>query len=230
MRHLLFALFFTPFAAQAQPNYTAYGNLLGKYVSNEGKVNYKGLKADTALLSQVVREFAAQTPAASWPKNERLAFWINAYNFYTLKLIADNYPVKSIMELDKGKTWDVKRIQIGGAVYSLNQIEHEIIRPQFKDARIHFAVNCAAKSCPPLLNKPYLPTTVRKQLEQRTRAFVQSKHNEITAQSIRISKIFEWYKDDFGGVIDFLNRYALTKIKPDARVQYLEYDWGLNEQ
>ncbi|MBK8705831.1 MAG: DUF547 domain-containing protein [Saprospiraceae bacterium] len=109
-----------------------------------------------------------------------MAFWINVYNVFTIKLIADNYPLKSIMNLDGGKTWDVERIKIGGELYSLNQIENEIIRPQFKDPRIHFALNCAAKSCPPLYDKAYLPSQLDQQLDERTRSFVNSTNNELS--------------------------------------------------
>ena len=86
---------------------------------------------------------------------KKMAYWINVYNAFTIKMIVDNYPVSSITKLHGGKPWDVKWIELGEKKYSLNEIEHNILRPQFKDARIHFAVNCAAQSCPPILNKAW---------------------------------------------------------------------------
>lgn len=231
MRFFLVFLFFnTAFYALAQPNYQAYNALLAKYVSKTGEVNYKALKANPAVLIRAIDSFSKQTPSSKWSKNEQLAFWINAYNVFTIKLIVDNYPLKSIMELDGGKTWDVKRIKIGGELYSLNQIENEIIRPQFKDARIHFALNCAAKSCPPLLNKAYLPSQLEQQLDERTRSFLRSTNNELSEKAVKISRIFDWYKADFGDLIVFLNKYADVKISPQAKITYAEYDWTVNSE
>ncbi|MBL7793320.1 MAG: DUF547 domain-containing protein [Saprospiraceae bacterium] len=217
-------------AAYSQPNYQAYNALLANYVSKTGEVNYKALKTNPAALIRAIDSFAKQTPSSKWSKNEQLAFWINAYNVFTIKLITDNYPLKSIMELDGGKTWDVKRIKIGGELYSLNQIENEIIRPQFKDARIHFALNCAAKSCPPLYDKAYLPSQLEQQLDERTRSFVRSTNNELSEKTVKISKIFDWYKADFGDLIVFLNKYADVKISPQAKITYAEYDWTVNSE
>lgn len=229
MRFPLFLFLCLATFSQAQPNYDAYNALLGKYVAADGRVNYKGLKADADALDRVARAFSAQTPADTWSKNERLAFWINVYNAFTLKLIVDHYPVKSITLLDGGKPWDVKRVQIGGTAYSLNQIENEIIRPQFKDARIHFALNCAAKSCPPLYNKAFLPASLNKQLDQRTRAYIRALSKGWTATTVELSKIFEWYKDDFGDLRAFLNAYVSKKIAPGATIKFAEYNWDLNE-
>jgi len=187
------------------------------------------LKADAAKLKDITQDFSAHPPSDKWSKNDQLAFWLNAYNAFTLKLIVDNYPVSSITKLDGGKPWDVKRIKIGEAVYSLNQIENEIIRSQFKDARIHFALNCAAKSCPPLSNKAFLAEALDKQLDQQTRAFVRSQSNELSATSIKVSKIFDWYKDDFKDLPAFLNKYGTVKIGANAQVGFAEYNWDLNE-
>jgi hypothetical protein len=134
------------------------------------------------------------------------------------------------MDLDNGKTWDVKWIKLGGKTYSLNQIEHEIIRPQFKDARIHFAVNCAAKSCPPLYNKAYTEENVNRYLEKRTIQFINdNKYNSISTKKAEISKIFEWYQEDFGDLITYLNKYLKQEdISKKAKVSFKEYDWSLN--
>lgn len=230
MKNFAFFFLFMAVHASAQPDYTAYNTLLNTYVSSSGKVNYKGLKANKQTLTAITSHFSEQQPSDSWSRNERLAFWINAYNAFTLQLIVDNYPVKSITALDGGKPWDVKRVLIGGKRYSLNEIENEIIRPKFNDARIHFALNCAAKSCPPLLNQAFLPKTLNTQLEQRTRSFIQSKNNNLTPQAVQISKIFEWYGSDFGDLTAFLNRYSgKITIASNANITFAEYDWSLNE-
>ncbi len=226
---LLVFLLCATLTANAQPNYQAYNSILSKYVSNTGEVDYKALKRNTVLLKRVTQDFSRQSPSSQWSNAEQLAFWINAYNVFTLQLIVDNYPLKSIMDLDGGKTWDVKRINIGGKLYSLNQIENDIIRPQFKDPRIHFALNCAAKSCPPLYNKAYLPAQLDSQLDERTRAFIRSNSNTLNEKAVIISRIFEWYKSDFGDLPVFLNKYAGVKISPQAKIIYADYNWSLNE-
>ena len=222
MRHLITIALLAPIWLFAQPNYALYDSLLQKYVSSNGAVKYKALQAERAILDSVVAQFQAVAPQKEWSKNERLAYWINAYNLFTVQLIVNNYPVKKITNLDGGKTWDVKRIEIEGKKYSLNQIENEILRPQFKDARIHFAINCAAESCPPLHN-------VQSLLDKRTRKFIRSSANTLTESNIKISKIFDWYAADFGDIVTFLNKYASVKIKTDAKVEYKDYIWNINE-
>lgn len=126
--------------------HSTFDDLLKTYVKN-GKVNYKGIKADEAKLDGYLTYLKGNAPSTSDTSPGALAFWMNAYNAFTIKLILDNYPTPSIMKLYGGKAWDQEWIDLGGKTYSLNQIEHDIIRPVFNDARIHFAVVCAAKSC-----------------------------------------------------------------------------------
>ena len=141
----------------------AYNTLLSKYVSGSGVVDYSGLKKEEKILDQYLKDLSAQVPSVNDKTAKALAFWINAYNAYTLKLILKNWPVKSITDLNNGKPWDVKWIQLGNKSYSLNNIEHDIIRPVFNDPRIHFAVNCAAKSCPTINNKAMKEANVDKE-------------------------------------------------------------------
>lgn len=203
--------------------------LLRKYVSVNGKVNYKALKSDLSRFEAYLDKLKDTSPE-SLSGNKALAFWINAYNAFTIKLILDNYPVKSIMDLDNGKVWDRKWIKISGKTYSLNQIEHEIIRPQFNEPRIHFAVNCAARSCPPLMNKAWTPEDMEKDLEAQTRKFVNNtNYNLITKSKLSLSKIFEWYKDDFGNIQSFIDKYSDVDVSANASVAYYDYDWSLNE-
>jgi hypothetical protein len=210
-------------------SHTDWNILLQKHVSTSGKVNYAGFKADKRALEHYLALLADNPPQSDWSRKEKMAYWINAYNAFTIQLITENYPVSSIMKLDGGKTWDVKRIVLGGKSYSLNQIENEILRPQFKDARIHFAVNCAAKSCPPLWNQAFTAENLNSALDRRARQFINnSQYNKLSGSSISVSKIFEWYAGDFGDLIAYLNAYVSTPIDSNARIQYMEYNWDLN--
>ena len=213
-------------------SHDSWNALLQKHVSSTGRVNYKGFKSELSKLESYLESLSATPPQSSWSRNEKLAYWINAYNAFTVKLILDNYPTSSITKLKGGKPWDVKWIKIGTSTYSLNNIENDIIRPRFKDARIHFAVNCAALSCPPLLNQAFTPSQLSTQLNKQARKFVNNpKYNTITPDAIKVSKIFEWYSSDFGNsLIDYLNKYSETTINSGAKIQYLEYDWALNNR
>ncbi len=227
---VLFTYHFNVYGQQsAGSDHQAFQSLLQKYVTADGKVNYKGLKKDKVALESYLKELGRVVPEKTWNANASLAYWINAYNAFTLKLIVDNYPVSSITKLYAGKPWDEKWIELGGRKYSLNNIENDIIRPQYKDARIHFAINCAAVSCPPLTNTAFTETNINTLLTTRTSAFVNSSYNEITAASIKISKIFEWYKTDFGNLTDFINKYSKTKVSSTAAITYKDYNWNLNE-
>lgn len=213
-------------------SHTVFNNLLKKYVSSTGKVDYKGIKADKEKLYEYLEVLEANPPQNSWDKNKRLAYWINAYNANTIKMIVENYPTSSITKIN-AKPWDQPIAKIGDKTYTLNQIENEIIRPTFKEPRIHFAVNCAAKSCPKLLNEAYMPEKMEAQLDKMAKAFVNNTEaNTVSEKKAELSKIFEWYKDDFtasGGVISFINQYLEVKVKDNAKVSYKEYDWNLNE-
>ncbi len=207
-----------------------WDQLLRKYVSTSGKVNYKGLKADKAELESYLKYLQENQIQDNWSKAKKMAYWINAYNAFTIKLIVDNYPVSSITKLYNGKPWDQKWIKLDGQTYNLNNIENDILRPQYKDARIHFAVNCAALSCPPILNQAWTENNLNQLLEKQAKAFINNpKFNTIESNEIEISKIFEWYAVDFGNIVDYLNRYSKTKISANAKVKYKEYDWALNE-
>ena len=205
-----------------------FNNLLQKYVTSAGSVNYSGLKQDEKSLNRYLNELSKSKPDNSSNRNGTLAYWINAYNAFTLKLILDNYPLKSITDLNSGKPWDVKWIALGNKKYSLNNIENDIIRSVYKDARIHFALNCAAISCPPLLNKAFTSYNIEELLNTQTRNFINSKANDLGSTKIKVSKVFEWYKKDFGDVTIFINKYSKTKINSNALISYKEYNWNLN--
>jgi hypothetical protein len=234
MKQLLWALVasigFTTIGSAQVNLHEPFSMLLQKYVSAAGKVDYKGLRKEKASLEAYTTALGKQVPTASTNKNASLAYWINAYNAFTLQLIVNNYPVKSITNLSGGKPWDVKFIDLGGKKYSLNQIENDIIRPQCKDARIHFALNCAAVSCPPLANTAYTEANVQALLTARTKSFLNNTSaNELSASKATVSKLFDWYKADFGDVATFINQYSATKLNGNAVIAYKEYNWGLNE-
>ncbi len=208
--------------------------LLSKHVNNSGWVDYKGLQKEEAKLDKYLT-FLNSSDIKGWSENKRKAFWMNAYNAYTLKMILDHYPLKSIMDIklkEKG-AWDIPYAKVGGEVYTLNAIEHEILRPKFKDPRIHAGINCASYSCPPILNKAFTEANVNSLLELAFRNFVNDPlRNKISKDKIEISQLFDWFKSDFTdgeSVIDYLNKYSKTKISKTAKITYLKYNWALNE-
>lgn len=211
-------------------NYGPLDMMLKKHVTAAGKVDYASFKNDPNL-SRFLRMMEAADPSG-WSTNEQKAFWINVYNIYTIKLIIDNYPVKSINDI--GSPWDKKFINIAGKSYSLNQVENEILRPRFNDPRVHFGINCASISCPKLHNAAFTASNLDSKLNKLTKEFVNDKKmNELNASSIKVSKIFDWYGVDFkkdGTLLDWLNKYSDTKINSDAKLTYANYDWNLNKQ
>ena len=204
---------------------------LNKYVSEKGNVNYDKIKANKGELDAIVKQFEDKQPTDKWSRNEKLAYFINAYNVYTLKVVIDNYPTKSIKDIDNA--WDKKFIASGKSKISLGDVEHKILR-KMNEPRIHFAINCASFSCPNLLNEAYLPATLDQQLETVTKAFINDKtKNTITASEIKISEIFNWFGGDFKTkkttLIDFINKYSITKIDKKAKIKFLDYNWNLNK-
>ena len=202
-------------------------------------VNYKGFKSDKADLDAYLKILSDNAPQSNWSKNDEKAFWINAYNAYTVSLIVSKYPVKSIKDI-AGKIykintpWDIKFITIGGKKYDLNNIEHSILRKKYNDPRIHFALVCASMSCPKLQQEAYTGSDIDKQLDAAGKEFLNDKtKNKITAGKAELSKYFSWYKGDFtdkGSLPDFINKYSATKITAKTNISYLDYNWSLNEQ
>lgn len=219
--------------------HTKWTMLLKKYVNKNGDVNYKGFIKDSLALNTYLNLLSANEPEITSTKNEKFAYWINAYNAFTVKLIIQNYPLKSIKDLGSTATnnspWDKKFFTIGKKLMTLNIIEHEILRKEFNDPRLHFAINCASYSCPKLLNSAFEASTLHKQLDKSAVDFINdSTKNIITPNALILSSILNWYGTDFTktGIskIDFLNKYSKTKINNTASVEYLKYNWLLNEQ
>jgi hypothetical protein len=210
--------------------YNSWKKLLQNHVTNSGNVNYKSIHKDQKLLLNSLDEFSKNIPDNSWSNNETLAFWINAYNAFTIKLIIDNYPVKSIKDIKN--PWDQKFIPIGKQLMSLNEIEHDILR-KLNEPRIHFAIVCASKSCPKLLNEAYVYSKLELQLTVATEEFLADEtKNNIARNTVKLSKIFKWFSDDFtqnGSLIDFLNQYSNVEISPNAKKSFMDYNWDLND-
>ena len=225
----LTVVFFLSAFISARNQHATYDALLKKYVSNDGSVDYLNLKKEHQKLKGYIKNLESSPVSTSANRQDQLAYWINLYNALTLNLILDNYPVESIMKIDKA--WDIDIVSINGEKLTLNDIEHKIIRPKFKDARIHFAVNCAAKSCPKLLNEAYTGDKLDDQLNSQTKWFINNKsYNKLSTSSVKLSKIFEWYREDFGDLIAFLNMYGAVKVSKDASVAFVEYNWELNSK
>jgi len=209
--------------------------LLKKHVSSSGNVNYNGFKSDIKALNAYILLLKENQPSNSWSKNEKLAYWINAYNANTISLMVRNWPVTSIKKITKGAKgpWDIAFINLEGKTYSLNNIENDIIRKRFNEPRIHFAVNCASKGCPSLRNEAFIASKLMTQLQEQTVKFINDpSKNIISTNSAKISKLFDWYKIDFtknGSVIDFINKYSKTKASSSAVISYTDYSWEVNK-
>lgn len=218
-------------AAEEKTSHSDWNRLMNNYVSADGKVNYSGLKTEKAAIDKYMADLKATAPTSDWSKQEAMAYWINLYNAFTISLIVEKYPnINGIMDLDAGKVWKTRTITVAGTAYTLDRIENEMLLKKYKEPRIHFALNCAAKSCPPLLNAAWTKDNIEEKLEAQTKKFINNRSfNTISTKSIEISKIFEWYASDFGNLIDYLNKYSTLKIEAKAKIKYSEYDWGLNK-
>ncbi len=231
--------------AQSQsnpPSHEIFDRLLKKHVSPYGKVNYKGFANDSAQLVSYLTLLTKNPPnEKSWSRNEQMAYWINAYNAFTIQLIVRYYPIKSIKDIGTriqipfvNTPWDIKFILIGNEKLDLNNIEHSKLRKQFDDARIHMVLVCASKSCPILLNEAYDAQRLDTQLNKQTVAFLSDTYrNKVTPEKPQLNMIFDWYGMDFskngGSVRDFVNKHSAIKIKAGAKISFIDYDWGLNE-
>lgn len=210
--------------------------LVKKHVSKNGMVDYQGFLKDKKQLQVYLDKLSANRPTSKWSKNEKMAFWINAYNAFTVKLIVDHYPVKSIKDIKKGipfvnSVWDIAFIPMGKEKIDLNYIEHTILRKEFKDPRIHAAINCASFSCPLLRNEAYTAVRLDEQLNDAMRRFVNdSQRNQLDKSNIKISKIFSWFAGDFklngSSVVDYLNKYAKKRVQPNAKIDFFRVSMG----
>jgi len=219
------------------PSHQVWTELLQANVDSNGWVSYKDFVADSVQLNTYLKTLSDCYPNPDWSKEQKLAYWINAYNAFTVKLIVNHYPVASIKDIKNGipfinSVWDINFFKIGGEKMDLNEIEHSILRKEFEEPRIHFAIVCASGSCPRLLNEAYEAKTLEEQLTLQANNFVNdNSKNEIEAQEIRISSIFKWFSGDFtenGTIQEFIRPYSERDFSSTAKVKYLDYDWSLN--
>ena len=223
-------------------DHRSFDQLLKKHVTAQGLVSYKGFQTDEKQFNQYLALLSSTPPAATWSKPEQMAYWINAYNAYTIRLILNYYPVQSIKDIGTkiqiplvSTPWAAKFITIGGETMSLDHIEHNILRKQFNDPRIHFALVCAALTCPRLRNEAYTAAQLDRQLDEQGRDFLNNPaKNNIRPTQAQLSRYFDWYKGDWNkdgqSVVKWVNRYSKTKINEQTPVSFLDYNWKLNEQ
>lgn len=217
---------------------TLYAQLLDRHVQ-DGVVDYQGFKAAEKTLDAYLDQMAAMDPE-KMTRNEQFAFYINAYNAWTIKLILTKYPgISSIKDIGSifSSPWKKKISRINGELLTLDEIEHEILRPRFQDPRIHFAVNCASKGCPKLISQPYEAHMLEQQLDTVTRNFINNPdRNYLKGDTLYVSRIFKWFAEDFnhdiqGFFLEYASddfRQALTAVGDKLNIRYLKYDWSLN--
>jgi succinate dehydrogenase flavin-adding protein (antitoxin of CptAB toxin-antitoxin module) len=248
---LIFTIFVCSESAFSQFDYTDLDNILKKYVRGKS-VSYADLAEDKENLYRFTNLLSETSPRSNpdlfKSKNEQLAYWINAYNAYILKIIVENYPVESIKDINFiGFTVWLNKNTLGGEDISFKSLEDDIIRDEFKDPRIHFAINCASFSCPPLINEAYLPEILDKQLDESTRSFINDQDNfriDIENGLIYMSSIFDWYDNDFFDwltehkkiedpvLLDYIKLHYDNQIKEEwysYDIEFIEYDWKLND-
>ncbi|RDK89056.1 DUF547 domain-containing protein [Marinirhabdus gelatinilytica] len=218
--------------SEVNVDHSQWTELLQKHVNEEGLVDYKGFKEDAMALDDYLNMLAKKDPNNDWSVQELLAFYINLYNAETVNLILENYPVKSIKDIEN--PWTEGRARVDGRELSLGGIENGILR-KMNEPRIHFAINCASISCPPLIREAYTAAKINEQLDMVTRNFINGPKNKIDANTPELSSIFKFYPNDWkvNGDVDlfgYINQYSDVKINPNATETYLNYDWGLNEQ
>lgn len=234
--------------AQAPPafDHSAFDRLLWTHVSEEGLVDY------AAFAVAEFRDYLASLATATlegFPDEERLALWINAYNAYTIELILRHDERESIRNINRtlgllaGKgPWKERLATVAGRTYSLDEIEHEIIRERFDEPRIHFALVCAAMGCPPLQREAYVGSRLDAQLDEQARRFLTASPTrnrvDVAAGVVHLSPIFDWYRNDFPAGTAGLGRYLARYFPPgpertllesgDFEVRHTDYDWSLN--
>lgn len=222
-------------------DYKKWEKVLNQYTQNvDGQilVNYKEIKKGSADFNLFIQnlEGLKEKEFKKFTSDQKLAFWINTYNAFTVKWIIKHYPIKSIKDTGSlfSNPWSKSFINMFGKKMTLDNIEHDFIRKNFKEARIHFAVNCASIGCPSLYQKAFVASKLDSQLEAATKFFLTNKSkNHIKGNTYYLSKIFDWYGDDFKkyhvSVLNFVKIYMGVSPKKNAKIKFLEYNWKLNE-
>jgi hypothetical protein len=232
-------------AAEFDQTHALFTGMLTNYVK-DARVNYAALKAHPQDLNRYLDQVAAVSKVEfkKWNEPQQIAFLSNAYNAYTLRLIIDHYPLKSIKDIGNiiNGPWDQPVVKLFGETMDLNTVEHKILRVNYAEPRLHFVLICAAKGCPPLRNEAYVGARLEEQLVAQAKQFLaESAKNRIAAaeRTVYLSPILKWYGGDFekksGSVLAALKPYwpeksAAALAKGDFKIRYTDYDWSLNEQ
>lgn len=236
----LFLILILSFAASAfDHSHKIFNDVLSKRVQFKGHqslVDYKGLKSKPKALNEYLKSLSSVSKSEynQFSSKQKLSFLINAYNAFTLKLIIDHYPVKSIKDIGSifSSPWKKEFFKLFGKEMNLDTIEHGMIRKDFKEPRIHFAVNCASIGCPSLAKSAFVAENLNSQLEAAAMNFLKNKDkNYALKNTLKLSKIFDWYGGDFenlGGVEVYIK--SKLGLKGKYKIDYLDYDWNLNEQ
>jgi hypothetical protein len=245
----LMGLLFTQ-ASTAQTfdhNHRGFAEFLGNFVSDSG-VDYAALASIKPALEAYVLQLATVT-TQDFNRDQQIAFWVNAYNALTVKLILDEKQPKSIMELDGGKVWDTRKYNIAGKLRTLNDIEHKMARP-LTDGRVHAVLNCASKGCPPLLATPLVGENIESQLNKAATRWVKLNAFTRTENSVAVNQIFQWFADDFAkwqtpsiqglepketAALRFIGAFGPAGLAEELAtegitVSYAKYDWSLNQK
>jgi hypothetical protein len=232
--------------SQADHEHAAWTALLRRWV-NDGRVDYAGwLRAGRAPLEAYLKQLSGTCGRdyETWSRAQRLAFWINAYNAFTVELILDHYPIASIRKIGwlPGAAFRRQFIpmpELRGGVISLNEIEHDTIRADFAEPRIHFALVCASRSCPPLRSEAYRGADLDRQLADQARVFLgdaTKNRFDAAANTLYLSAIFDWFAVDFRAAAGSLQAFVAPYLAdpraalPGVRIEYLDYDWSLNDR
>lgn len=230
---LLILIFFGSFSAQSQSLKAFFSKADSFFKTNvaNGRVAYDAIKKEQSTLKEVLKIAESISVSKSDAANYQ-AFWINAYNLSVIKGIVDNYPTNS--PLDNKGFFDKTTYSLGGKNITLNDIEHKLLRGNFKDARFHFVLVCGAIGCPPLISKAYLPGTLDSQLEKQTVLAINGSFIKVKKNKIQGSEILKWYKEDFTmngkTEIDFINKYRTEKVSKKSKLSYFPYNWNVNKQ
>ena len=243
----------SPLTAPSSVDHSTFSRLLAQHVTPDGLVDYAGVRTARDSLLVPYLEQLASTDPVNLSVDGRLAFWINAYNAYTLKLIIDHYPVESINDIKPGAGPQIPKVNspfqldvgaVADTIRSLDEMEHQIIRKRFDEPRIHFALVCAAMSCPPLRDEAYTADRLEAQLNEQARVFLHKpgKNDVPTPEdddTVRLSRIFKWFDGDFGGSKDSIQRFIAPYFDGEVRdqlegaeydVEFHDYDWSLNDE
>ena len=239
-----------PARAAAPPDYKAWGELLAKYYDPAKGMDYKALKAQDKKTLDDLRRQMGTVDVQSLSRPDQLAYWINLYNVNVVGVVVDNYPVESIRDLSTDpivrlNVFKKPSVQTKKGAISLNDVENVKIREGFKDPRIHFAINCAAQSCPPIRPEPYAGSQVSEQLDDQARKFLNGPNGVRPEKSggalvLHTTKIMDWFEGDFdkwgGGAVAFIIRYASSDKRKQieaagnqVKLAFDDYSWKLND-